>query len=232
MEGHAEKILEKMKSQNYTDLNFEFAFKLTNESERGSLLIGAGKVEEYLEKLIIKILPTEKKGYKNKLLIYPGPLSSFSGKIEILYAFRIIDKKVYHSLNMLRKLRNNAAHSSSTYSIQKIKENLEDIYDFEDRFKLVVHKCAFNHLISWKKEYLKNGLIEKELDKDYNYEELWNERFPNPEENETIQEHLTVWKLAFGLTFLCLKLEVITEEYSSKIEINGTWFDMWDNNKT
>jgi len=232
MERHAEKILEKMKSPNYADLNFDFAFKLTNESERGALLVGTGKIEEYLEKLIITILPKEKKGYKEKLLNYPGPLSSFSGKIEILYAFRIIDKRVYLSLNTLRKLRNNAAHSSNTFSLQEIKKSLEDFYDFEEMFRQVVHKLALNQLISWKKEQIKTGLIEKQLDADFDYEKLWNERFPNPEENEIFQEQLTIWKLAFGLTFLCLKLEVITEEYLSEIEIDGTWFDLRNKNKT
>lgn len=212
MTPHTKAILEKMKSSEYPELNFDFAFKLTNESERGAILIGASKVEEYLERLIISILPSDSKSYKNRLFKYPGALSSFSGKIELPYAFRIIDKRLYNSLNTLRKIRNQAAHSSDSFTIQKSKNELEEIYDFEYGFKEVTHKLAYDRLIQWKKENLKKSLEENELT-EYDHEKLWNEHMPNPDEDQTIQEHLTVWKLAHGLTFLCLKIDVLIDEY-------------------
>ena len=134
MTEHAKAILEKMRSSEYPELNFDFVFKLTNESERGAILVGASKVETYLENLILKILPSKQKSYTSRLLNYPGPLSSFSGKIELLYAFGVIDKKLYDSLTILRKIRNDAAHSNEEFSIQKIKDTIDKIYDLNTVF--------------------------------------------------------------------------------------------------
>ncbi len=103
-----------MKDKTYGEISFDFAFSLTNESERGAVLIGASKVEVYLEKLLNIILPSKTKAYKSRLLNYRGPLSSLSGKIELLYAFRIVDEQVYNSLNALRKIRNEAAQDLLT----------------------------------------------------------------------------------------------------------------------
>jgi hypothetical protein len=220
--GHA--IIKKMEGDEYPELNWEFAFKLTNESERGAILIGATKVEEYLIKLIEIILPITQKVYRNRLLKYPGPLSSFSGKIELLYAFRIIDKKVYDSLNRLREIRNQAAHSSDEFTLQQKKDRLEMIYSFEEFFPEIVHNLAFDNLIKWEKQRLKEGLKEKFSHIDY--EELWNSSIPDPTQNPDIQGHLTIWKLAYGLTLLCLKIQVIIDDYSLDYKSIFTWTDI------
>ena len=225
MTSHSTAILEKMQESTYTELNVDFLFKLTNESERGALLIGGSKVEEYLENFIVKLLPSQQKEYTGRLLNYPGPLSSFAGKIELTYAFRVIDKRLYNSLSTLRKLRNEAAHSSDTFYIQNIREKLESIYDFEDGFKDVVHKLAYENLIKFKKNKLKKGLKNSNLS-DYDYDKLWTEHVPNPDENETIQNHLIVWKLSYGLTFLCLKIEAISDDYSFMQGKDKIWIDI------
>lgn len=209
-------FLDKMAVPEYPELAFDFAYKLTNESERGAILIGTGKIEEYLERLVLAILPVKTKAYTSRLLNYPGPLSSFSGKIELLYAFRIIDERLYKSLNTLRKHRNTAAHSSEFFSLQSIKEELETIYDFDDVMKESIHKFALDSLIRFKKNYLKKSFDANPDLKNFDHEQLWNESVPDPEKNEKIQEHLTIWKLAYGLTFLSLIIEVITDEYNEK----------------
>ncbi|MGN6437519.1 MAG: hypothetical protein ACTHMM_13345 [Agriterribacter sp.] len=210
-----------MKNSDYPGLNFDFAYKLTNESERGAILIGASKIETYLEKLILSILPIKTKKYSEKLLNYPGVLSSFSGKIELCFAFRVIDEKVYNALTALRKIRNSAAHSNETFSFQELNGELEKIYEFEYGFPEVVHELTFKHLLNWKTENARQALIKNNL-ADYDFETLWNETLPDPEKNETFQEHLRVWKLAYGLTLLCLKIEVIRDEWISKNEANET----------
>lgn len=212
MTNHSKAIIEKMNGSNYIELNFEFAFKLTNESERGAILIGSSKVENYLRSLIIAILPSKQKQYTSRLMNYPGPLSSFSGKIELTYAFGIIDKQVYDCLTCLRKIRNEAAHSDEVFSLQLIKDRLEKIYDFEYGFPNIIHELSFNNLIKWKKMILETKVIEEGLE-GVVYEELWNEIYSDPKNSNALQEQMTIWKLAYGLTFLCLKLEVIKDEY-------------------
>ncbi len=216
MTNHAEAILKKMESSIYPELNFDFAFKLTNESDRGAILIGASKVEDYLASLILQVLPNRTKKYADRLLNYPGALSSFSGKIELCYAFRIIEERVYIALNTLRKIRNDAAHSDRTFSLKKFVKELEKIYDFEYGFPEVIYKVTFENLLKWKKNNAQQALIDNNfLEVDFEVI-IWSEILPDPDKDETFQEHFRIWKLAYGLTLLCLKIEVIKDDWTSK----------------
>jgi hypothetical protein len=225
MTPHQNKILEKMKDKTYGEISFDFAFSLTNESERGAILIGASKVEVYLEKLLDIILPSKTKAYKSRLLNYPGPLSSFSGKIELLYAFRIIEEQVYNSLNALRKIRNEAAHTADPFSLKAASGHLEKVYNFEYGFPEAIHQVAYDGLLRWKHHIIKQNFEASEL-KDHDWLKTWNERYPEPLKDESIAEQFIIWKLAYGLTFLCLKIEVIADEYDFLHSSKQTWSDL------
>lgn len=95
---------------------------LKSESDRGSIIIGAAKVEDALTDYLEKIIPNKSKTYKKKLFEYPGLLSSFSAKIELSYCFRYINENLYTTLNALRKIRNQAAHSSNSFKIEDLRE--------------------------------------------------------------------------------------------------------------
>jgi len=178
-----------------------------------------------LERLIERVLPSKQKKYKDRLFNYPGPLSSFSGKIELAYAFRIIDEKLYKSLNKLREIRNLAAHSSDSFFLKKHREKLDIIYSFEVGFNIVVHELAHENLIKWEKININDILVEKNL-LDYKVETLWSEIILNPEINDSIGEQLIIWELAFGLTFLCLKIQVVIDEYTFDYGSMLTWNDI------
>lgn len=227
MKSHAQEILEKMKSDDYGELNFNFAFKLTNESERGAILIGGSIIEEHLERLINIILPSQTKSYKSRLFNYPGALSSFSGKIELCYAFRIFDQSIYNSLNALRKLRNDAAHSSDTFVLSKFKNLLENIYSFELNFPAVIKNLSYDNLMQWKLHIIKEGLVEMNL-AHYDAKQLIEDSLQKPSSKEAFEEQLTKWELAHGLTFLCLKIEAISDEYFRLIKPDNTWTELID----
>jgi hypothetical protein len=203
-------ILKKMKDPTYGELNFEFMFKLTNESDRGAILIGTSKVEEYLKRIILAVLPSKSRQYTSRLLNYPGPLSSFSAKIELCYAFRVIGTEVYDALNILRKIRNSAAHSDTEFSLTSIAFELNKVYSFEYGFDHVVHELSWINLIKWKKKIVARGLAEQG-----DVEELWEKHIPEPEKDERLLEQLEIWKLAHGLCMLCLKMDVIADEYNA-----------------
>jgi hypothetical protein len=80
---------------------------------------------------------------------------------------------------------------------------------------------AYTRLIEWKKQNIKDAFIANNLD--FDVDEEWQKAVPNPDDDPTIQEHLTIWKLAFGITFLCLKIEAIKEEYFELIGSKTTW---------
>ncbi|MHC4455365.1 MAG: MltR family transcriptional regulator [Planctomycetota bacterium] len=87
---------------------------LSRESDRGLVLVSAAFLDESLEDVLCSKFSMAHK--KPKSVIEPlfntfGPLSTFSAKIKISYAMDPIKKWTYQDLEILRKLRNEFAHS-------------------------------------------------------------------------------------------------------------------------
>ncbi len=76
-------------------------------------IVGAAIIEEKLvEALLTKMRPLSAT-MKRRLFDGYGPLSSFSAKIDLSYALQLIDKKTSDDLTIIRKIRNQFAHSMS-----------------------------------------------------------------------------------------------------------------------
>ncbi|MEJ8591538.1 hypothetical protein JSO54_09850 [Riemerella anatipestifer] len=217
-------LFQKLNTDFHKKLNWEFIYKLSNESERGAVLIGTSKVEEILEDLVVTILPNNSKKYKSKLLNYPGPISSFNGKIELLFAFRIIDSKLYHALNSLRIVRNIAAHSSADFELKNFENELIKIFDFEDFAVEVIPEWAKNSLIRFKTSQIKQ-IIEKQDIDEKTKEKIFEEQTKDLENNSALQNQLRIWKLSYSLTIICLKIKTIENEYE-KFDKNKTWIEI------
>lgn len=205
-----EKIIQKLNDELYPELNADMIYKLSNESERGAVLIGTSKIEEFLELLVTKILPVESNSYKKRLLEYPGPLSSFSSKIELLYAFRYIDNQFYTSLNVLRKLRNDAAHSYNDFSLEKEANKIEEIIKFVDEdLSYVINELSLNNLLEIKKGKLEKIYQDKGLRIDYdNIKKV----LEDPKNSSAMEQQHRIWKLSYGIVFMCLYALVIIDE--------------------
>lgn len=219
-------FLKKMENPSYPELNADMMVLLTNESERGAILIGTGKVEENLEKLVLILLPSKSKSYTSRLLNYPGALSSFAAKIELCYAFRIINQRIYNSLNAIRKIRNIAAHSSDKFSLQDKENELDAIYDFEEGMPHIIHEVTYNRLIEWKKIQIRKVLEDNGIED--RFDEEWKKKFEDqdPLQNESIIEQLRMWKLVSGLSIMILKIEELCDKHKELIGSHDTWLDM------
>jgi hypothetical protein len=219
-------FLKKMKNSSYLKLNTDMMILLTNESERGAILIGTGKVEESLEKLVLTLLPSKSKSYTNRLLNYPEALSSFAAKIELCYAFRIINQRIYNSLNTIRKIRNIAAHSSDKFSLQNKDIELNAIYNFEENMPQLIHEMAYGKLIQWKKIQIRK-VLEDNGHGDV-FDEEWKKRFEDqdPLQDDAILEQLRMWKLGFGLSLMILKIEELCDKHEDHIRQHDTWLDI------
>lgn len=219
-------FLKKMDDSSYPELNADMMVLLTNESERGAILIGTGKIEEHLEKLVMTLLPSKTKSYTSRLLNYPGALSSFAAKIELCYAFRIINQRVYMSLNAIRKVRNIAAHSSETFSLQDKEDELTAIYDFEVGMSYIIHELAYKNLIQWKKIQVRKSL--EEHGREDLFEKEWKKKFEDrdPLQNEFIIKQLRMWKLVYGLSLMILKIEELCDRYKELLKSHDTWLDI------
>lgn len=222
IEDQEYQFLKRMQDSSYVKFNFEIMVLLTNESERGAILIGTGKVEECLEKLVLKLLPSKSKAYTARLLNYPGSLSSFAAKIELCYAFRIINQRMYNSLNAIRNI---AAHSSNEFSLKDKENKLNETYDFEEGMPQVIHEMAYNRLIQWKKIQIQK-VLEDSGHGDM-FEEEWKKIFEDqdPLQDESILVQLTMWKLGFELCLMILKIEKFCDKYEDIIGRHDTWLD-------
>jgi hypothetical protein len=176
---------------------------LFSESGRGAILIATAHVEEHLTSLIVSVLPkTLSNKHKDKLFKYPGQLSSFSSKIELAYIFRLVNKNLYDSLNTLRKIRNDAAHTCLNFQLQKLNKELKSIYELGPYFANFIYEISTNALLQHKvaaiKEVIENLDLTEQEKKDIAVKILTDEN-----NIKTMEEQVPFWELLFGVTFLC-----------------------------
>lgn len=202
--------------------------KLLNETGRGAILIGTSYIEEHLEKFILKILPKQDKKYTDRLFNYPGPLSSFSAKIELSYAFRLINERTYNSLNYLRKIRNEAAHSSNDFSLTD--KEIDKAFDLGEGFRTMVHNESMGMMIKAKVDSLKISLAEIEgMDEKKIMESIYS-KFQEKESIAILEKQLPHWKLILGLSLICGMIRYYSDETVRIINGNETWSKIKNNN--
>lgn len=190
---------------------------LFEESGRGAILIAAAHVDDHLTKIVEAILPKDiSKNHKDRLFKYPGQLSSFASKIELAYVFRLIGKNLYDSLNAFRKVRNDAAHSTSKFELHELNDQLKSVYELGPGFANFIKEVSSNALIEQKITALKNAFEKEQLSEDEKQE--WLERlFKDKDKIEIMEKQVPFWELVYGLTFLCgllahnrLRIEKVT----------------------
>lgn len=202
--------------------------KLLNETGRGAILIGTSYVEEHLEKFITRILPQSDKKYTERLFNYPGPLGSFSAKIELSYAFRLIDVRTYNSLNYLRKIRNEAAHSSKDFSLTD--KDIDKAFDLGEGFRTLVHNESMEMMLRTKVNSLKISLAEIEgMDEEKIMESIYS-KLQEKKSIEILEKQLPHWKLILGLSLICGMIRYFSDETIKIINGNETWSRIKNNN--
>lgn len=143
-----------------------------------------------------------------------------------MYAFRIIDKRFYDSLNELRKVRNDAAHSSEHFKLIAKQDEQIKINDFEEDFVGLIEYLALNNLIETKKLRFNKILDnQKEESKPYFKKEI-EKKLEILKDDESIKEQLRIWVLSYGLVFMCLKIMVLIDDLNILDNESLTWIDI------
>lgn len=88
-----------------------FTLSLAEESERIAVIMGVAQVDITLEKLLKALLQPNPGGSDN-LFDPEQSLSTFAVKISAALRFGVIDVDFEHALQMLRRIRNDFAHST------------------------------------------------------------------------------------------------------------------------
>ena len=113
-----ETVIADLKALNKVDLLAIDAEEHTNhmrgESDRASMILGAAMVEEALLRLLkANVKHRLNSAEMQRLFGYEGPVGSFSNRIRVSQAFGIIDRETRRRVDVIKEIRNAAAHSHS-----------------------------------------------------------------------------------------------------------------------
>lgn len=86
--------------------------ELNTDGVRGCAVLAHALLEDMLRQCILANMTDLNKDEQDRLFVGSGPLSSFSSKIQLAYAFKIIGTKTRHDLDTIREIRNAIAHTS------------------------------------------------------------------------------------------------------------------------
>lgn len=214
------------------DVSEAFALMLqefSQESDRGAVLIAADIVSEHLARIITRLAPKtfHKKQLKN-LLSYPGPLATFASRADVAFIAGFIGESAHRSIEVLRKLRNEAAHSQGAFTLANHEDSLFTIGDLGPGAAAGVHQSALEIIFRSIVETLSQRGIELEA-------QIGSNPFSSPSEiakhiskhgeaMEAIEGRLPRMRLAFGVWILLGLIshqhKVIIRERRTKGEVS------------
>ncbi|MCX3308328.1 MltR family transcriptional regulator [Pantoea vagans] len=116
-----------MSERTQTELS-QFLSEFNKESDRGSVLIAASILDEWLCDIIQAHLMNDKVA-KSLLKGATAPLSSFAARTGLAYALGLIMEHEYNELTTLRSIRNEFGHSWNGVSFEtpKIQNKIEQL---------------------------------------------------------------------------------------------------------
>ena len=104
-----------------TNLDLNYFKLLINESDRGCVLLTTSRLDELLEELHkthIKSKASPEKKFMKDLFAGYAPLSTLSAKIKLAFGYGLISKEDYLDLELLRDMRNDAAHTVEEFAFR------------------------------------------------------------------------------------------------------------------
>ncbi|MES2120659.1 MAG: hypothetical protein V4513_08805 [Pseudomonadota bacterium] len=105
------------KREGFGPLHGEVIDVLMSESDRGAIILVAGVLEDVLAEYVIMQLPAGR-ARRVELLKPGGVLSSFQDKLALGRALGVIDDATLDSLDIIRQIRNECAHSMRVVSLK------------------------------------------------------------------------------------------------------------------
>ena len=197
---------------------------LLSESQRGAVLIGMEYVSEHLKELVVEIMPHESNKKQKELLNFSGLLGTFGAKIELCYAFRIIDHTIYESLKAIQRLRNQAAHSNKNFDLadDRYKQEFDKFLNMGQGFRPMIKDIAPRTLGRIKVENVvyalrEQGLSDDEIKKYFDNYEVTQEM------EELFQTQRLHWELLFGVVMICANLFHIKNSLKEQLKESTTW---------
>jgi len=90
---------------------------LSEESDRACVILVASWADYFLMTKLTQEFSKGNSDARSALFSSNGPFATFSGKLNASFCAGWIDRDVYHDLQVIRKLRNEFAHSIDNYTL-------------------------------------------------------------------------------------------------------------------
>ena len=100
------------KLDNIIDEAIHYYEALHQESDRAAAILAASHFEDSLQEQIISKFTNMNSELTKKIFGGYGPLSTFSGKIDIAFALGLYNEETRKGLHIIKKIRNKFAHAS------------------------------------------------------------------------------------------------------------------------
>lgn len=195
--------------------------EFSRETDRGAILVAAEIVSSHLALSLQELAPFKPKRIK-KLLKYPGILSSFSARADMAYMAGYISEAVHVSIDNLRSIRNEAAHSQDSFSLKNHKDRLRAICDLGPGTSIAVNRFAVETLVRLATDRAMAAGKSLEIEIGYNPFENINDVIDyldkHPEITSTFEDRLPRMELAFGVWLL---LGLIVRQRKSLLSQKG-----------
>lgn len=90
---------------------------LSEESDRACVVLVASWVDHFLRFKLAQEFSKGNSDARGALFSSNGPFATFSAKLNVVFCAGWIDRDLYHDLHVIRKLRNEFAHSIDSYTL-------------------------------------------------------------------------------------------------------------------
>lgn len=108
--------LNQLSRERPTSADLQTAMKdLSTQNPRSAAIVAAAYLEDVVRLTLLTKMVSLSNSEDDSIFTGSAPLSSFSAKIQMLYALGIIGKKVRHDLDAVREIRNVFAHAKVSF---------------------------------------------------------------------------------------------------------------------
>lgn len=90
---------------------------LSDESDRACVVLIASWADHFIRAKLASTFDGGNVDARSALFSSNGPFATFSGKLDVAFCAGWIDRDVYHDLNLIRRMRNEFAHSIESDSL-------------------------------------------------------------------------------------------------------------------
>jgi hypothetical protein len=117
----------------------DHAHHVMNESDRASIILCASVVEDMLVHRLQVLMPSINSDERDRLFNFEGPCGSFSNRIRMAQALSIIDRPTRKQIDIIKEMRNVAAHSHAPvdFGTPEIKEAAAALFPPNARQEIV-----------------------------------------------------------------------------------------------